>query len=201
MGTTVWPLWNDTSVTSATCATHDVWSYWQGTVSSVTSADVTWKLTSVSSTSNTLTWQTWQIGDLGTGVHRVRHVPVSAEEAARRRRMDEEWRAGEANRRKEREAAKGRARKLLCESLTRAQREQYEKNGYFDVAVAGKTYRIHQGTHGNVRLLNEKGESVTSYCVQPNNVPDEDAMLAQKLALELAPQEFFAKANARQLRN
>ena len=96
-------------------------------------------------------------------------------------------------------AAKGRAKKLLMDTLSKGQRETIEKFGYFDVAVGGKTYRIRQGTHGNVRLLDGTGKEVQKFCVQPDAVPDEDAMLAQKLWLEADEAEFLKVANMTRL--
>lgn len=84
--------------------------------------------------------------------------------------------------------------------LTPQQRDCYERNGYFDVIVDGKTYRINQGTHGNVALVDGAG-TIERYCAQPDGVPTEDAMLAQLLSLRFAPHTFFGKANATRVRN
>lgn len=91
--------------------------------------------------------------------------------------------------------AKRRARKLLVEHLNAAQRESYEKHGYFVVEVNGTKYRIDQGTHGNVKELDKAGKPVFVYCIQPSGVPDEDAMLAQKLNLEANEASFKRVAN------
>jgi hypothetical protein len=84
--------------------------------------------------------------------------------------------------------------------LTPEQRDSYERHGHFDVNLECKTYRIKQGTHGNVSLVDDKGP-IERYCVQPDGVPTEDAMLAQLLTLRHAPHEFFAKANRTRIRN
>lgn len=106
--------------------------------------------------------------------------------------------AREVERQEKAEEAKKRARKLLVEHLNPAQRLTLEQAGYFDVQVGKKTYRIRNGTHGNVRLL-EKGVEKISYCIQPPGVPEGDAMLAQKLHLETNEAGFLAVANARPL--
>lgn len=95
--------------------------------------------------------------------------------------------------------AGNKAEKLLIEHLTPAQAQSLAGRGYFDVQIGDKTYRIHRGTHGNVRLLDGAGREKTLYCVQPGGVPTADAMLAQKLHLEANEQEFLRVANARAL--
>jgi hypothetical protein len=97
------------------------------------------------------------------------------------------------------EEARKRARTLLMQSLTRDQQRSLEERQYFDLKIGGKHYRIRQGTHGNVRLVQGDQEMV-SYCAQPDDVPAEDAMLAQKLMLETDEAAFLRVANARQLR-
>lgn len=188
----IWRSWVDgtstAAVTTASTAVHgNVWRFWLTNTAASTATTVT---------INSVVWNTWQ----SMPTSRIQHVrtappPPTAEQLAERRRIEEEARVAHLKAQEERKAAKRRARKLLVEHLTREQREQYEKHGHFDVMVQGKHYRIEQGSHGNVRLLDGKGHTVESYCVQPRGVPDEDAMLSQKLALELAPTEFFRKAN------
>jgi len=100
-------------------------------------------------------------------------------------------------------AARSRARKLLVACLTPEQRDDLEKKKcfYLDCHSRDGTkrrYRIDEGTHGNVKLLDDKGKVVGSYCVQPTGVPTEDAMLAQKLWLENDEEEFKRRANFRQ---
>lgn len=109
-----------------------------------------------------------------------------------------EWDAAQARDRERREAIQKRARELLCRSLTPAQRQSLDEHGFFDLNVGGRHYRIRQGTHGNVRLIQDERE-VTSYCIQPDGVPAEDAMLAQKLLLETDEPSFLRIANARPL--
>lgn len=95
------------------------------------------------------------------------------------------------------DTAKLRARKLLVEHLDAVQRASYEKDGHFVVEVQGVRYRIDQGTHGNVKELDAAGKPLASYCIQPAGVPDEDAMLAQKLQLEADVAAFKRVANRR----
>lgn len=98
------------------------------------------------------------------------------------------------------DAAARRAEDLLRQNLTDEQREDLEKKNCFYLESLGKDgkrrrYRIDRGTHGNVKLLDDKGSIVGTYCVQPDNVPAADAMLAQKLWLETDEEAFRKVAN------
>lgn len=89
-----------------------------------------------------------------------------------------------------------RAERLLLMMLSKEQRESYEKKRYFDV-IAGQSkrrYRLHHGSHGNVKLMDGERE-VISYCAQPDNVPLGDSMLAQKLQIECDESAFLKVAN------
>lgn len=94
-------------------------------------------------------------------------------------------------------AAEAKANKLLVEHLSDEQRKTLAEKNYFDVQIGEKTYRIHRGTHGNVRLLDTDGKEKTLFCVQPSGVPVPDCMLAQKLHLEADEPGFLRAANAR----
>lgn len=126
--------------------------------------------------------------------------PPTPEQVAERARIAEAARAADRERVAKQAAATKRARGMLMSHLTPAQRATYERDGHFDVIVDGKTYRIKQGTHGNVALVDGQGV-IERYCAQPDGVPTEDAMLAQLLSLRFAPAEFFNKANRTRVRN
>jgi hypothetical protein len=195
--TSVWNVWNANSGLCHVNATG-------GTAGGVYSLWVQAAATTTITTYMNQTWRVWSdsptTGAIARAQGRIEHVrsappPPTPEQLAERKRIEDAARLERLKAEDQRKASKARARKLLVEHLSAAQRETYERLGYFDVVVEGKHYRIEQGSHGNVRLLDAKGHTVESYCVQPRNVPDEDAMLSQKLALELAREEFFAKAN------
>ncbi|SRR5258706_7080346 len=94
------------------------------------------------------------------------------------------------------QAARQRARQLLLANLTLEQTKQLETQRWFDVLGSlGTRYRIFQGQIRNVTSLNEQGNFVQTYCAQPAGVPDEDAMLAQKLVLETDEAAFLRVAN------
>ena len=94
------------------------------------------------------------------------------------------------------QAAKLRAEKLLLENLTSEQRDTLVGRGFFDVrSKTGKRYRIERSTHGNIHLLNANGNATHRLCAQPSGVPVDDAILAQKLALEADEESFLKVAN------
>lgn len=99
-------------------------------------------------------------------------------------------------------AASTRALALLQSFLDDEQKKSLQQHRYFDVISrhSRRRYRIHYGTHGNVRLLNEAGREVTRYCAQPEGVPTEDAMLAQLLMIRNEEAEFLNVANATRIR-
>jgi len=142
-------------------------------------------------------WAQWQGGIVSARTKKraaEEEARFRAEAEARRRRYEEECQKATEARRK----AEARARALLMTSLSPAQRESLEKFRFFDIEIGGKTYRIHQGTHGNVRQV-ENGREIVTFCAQPEGVPAEDAMLAQKLMLETDEAAFLRVANARRL--
>jgi hypothetical protein len=201
-----------TNYTLDTCSTDGAWNNWVITSNSATSS------------SNTVVWNAWAnqaqmaLRDAARSVNQwrdERRAPAPPETAEQRmarearqvkERAEAEVRAKAyaekaAKEELERQKAKKRARRLLTSNLTKEQVASLEKFGFFEVMVEGKTYRIRQGTHGNVRLLGSDGKESKSFCIQPNGVPDEDAMLAQKLMLETDEASFLKIANARDLRN
>lgn len=94
-------------------------------------------------------------------------------------------------------AAKKRAEALLLENISADQRRDLGERGHFFVtAKSGKRYRIDRHIHGNVYEVNEVGTRVRRYCAQPGGVPADDAILAQKLALETDEAAFLRVANA-----
>jgi hypothetical protein len=86
------------------------------------------------------------------------------------------------------DTAHQRARQLLVDNLTAAQREQYESRKFFEVTggVTGRRYRIRQWFQMNVEELNAAGRRVRLLCFIPEGrLPTCDNLLAQKIALEL----------------
>lgn len=90
-----------------------------------------------------------------------------------------------------------RAKKILDAHLSEEQRAQLARDRFFVVrGSAGKQYRIKHGRSGNVELLDAQGRVVERLCAHPAiYCPDEDTMLAQKLALEADEAAFYRVAN------
>jgi hypothetical protein len=89
------------------------------------------------------------------------------------------------------EEAKQRANQFLMQNLSPAQRQQYEKHGYFDVTGGdtGTHYRIWHGNQLNVEQIHQDGKRVRLCFMPRGGLPVGDIMLAQKLALELFESE------------
>jgi len=87
---------------------------------------------------------------------------------------------------------------LLSDHLSREQRSEYERRGYFHVTGSdtGKRYRIHHGQQMNVEELDEHGRRVRVLCFMPEvHVPLGDVLLAQKVALEVFEADALKIAN------
>jgi hypothetical protein len=200
-----WYTWCDHGGTSASTALttaaniNGVWTSW--TTSGTTN------LTTACSTVNTI-WLTWtEAGTTSSGITSNvapgRYVDArtpdqrAADEARYAQQLEQETRRlADAN--AKHQAASERARTLLLSMLEVHQREQLQRDKFFEVIArhSKRRYRIRQGTHGNVRLLDAQGREVTRYCGQPSGVPTEDCMLAQKLQIEHDEEAFLRAANA-----
>lgn len=125
------------------------------------------------------------------------HTPAQErvqEEAAEVRKT--QYAAQYAELKEEKANAQLRAEALLISALTVEQKEEYAKDKSFTLWAAGKRYRIKKGRSFNVEELNSDGLKIATLCAHPrDNVPDHDTMLAQKLMLETAPEEFLRLAN------
>lgn len=181
----VWNEWILTSTATTTaCSTPAIWYDW---VASSTNTSVT----------SGVLWRQW-VTTSGSGEYRYR-APTAEERAAQEQRLAER-RAQEAAAREQAQAAKERAERLLLARLPERQRRQRKKEGFFDVkGSAGRLYRIHTGTHGNVRELERQADgtlrAIASLCCQPRAVPEADAHLAQYLWLKHDEETFRRVAN------
>jgi hypothetical protein len=91
-----------------------------------------------------------------------------------------------------------RAMRLLNKKLSDAQRDQYERCGYFEVmgGTTGNRYRIRTGNQMNVEQLDKNGRPVSLLCFMPEGcLPIGDTMLAQKFVLELFEGDALRTAN------
>lgn len=188
---------------STTACSNEVWYTWTTTTAMTVSADATWVRWAVDTgtTDSSTVWVTWTQNAGQSYV--VGQPQVDARTPEQKAADEARWAAERAMTQRlaaeaeqKRIAARDRARALLLSMLSKQQRDQLERERFFEVvAQSQKRYRIRQGTHGNVRLIDGGRESV-SYCAQPLGVPDEDAMLAQKLMIETDEAAFLRVANA-----
>jgi hypothetical protein len=173
--TNVWNAWNQTVALQGATQLQGLLGVDVGTTGVVTAA-----------TDRITIWYQW-------------NTQVELTKEQKEARAAEAARYAEANRiaAEAMHKATERAKRLLVSTLPDAQREQLEKHQYFEIIAQGsrRRYRIHQGTHGNVRLLSPSGKEVVRYCGQPNGVPTEDAMLAQALQIMHDEDAFLKKAN------
>lgn len=96
--------------------------------------------------------------------------------------------------------ARDRSRELLLEHLSEQQRETFLQHGWFIVegGQSRRKYRINgQSYQINVSALNDNDRVTHRLCAHaPHSaVPHYDHILAQKVMLELAEDDFLARAN------
>src|SRR5262245_50756073 len=101
--------------------------------------------------------------------------------------------------------AVARARAMLDEGLTPAQRGELQQTGRYFTVYGGRTKRqyrvfVGKGPHGNIEEIAKDGSVVRRLCCAPTNVPEGDAVLGQKLFLEHAEEEFLRTANVTDVR-
>ncbi len=149
-----------------------------------------------------ITWQTWTIGTTN----------ITAVDDWTQRILDAQQRAIAAAprpvapdllhaERLPHAEANDKAHALLQSVLSEQQWAPLKAAGYFDVIARGskRRYRIFRGSHGNVFALGEGGGYAMKYCGQPQNLPPDDILLAQKLQIEYAEDEFLRLANPMRL--
>lgn len=163
-----------------------------------TSISTTGTYANTSSTSSTdIAWYIWTAGEWQIcPTEDISQTLSPAQEEAFRIQLEEQTREREELMLAEDEA-QHKADILLNEFLTRRQRKSLKELGHFEVITPrGKTYRIRRGRSNNVREINEDGNEIAMLCAHPTEyVPDADTMLAQKLMLETAEEEFLRIAN------
>jgi hypothetical protein len=201
-GGSVWP-WGYHHATGTTVSTIQaaVWANW--TAQTTTSSAIT---TNYGPTWANV-WTSWNLqGIVHQSQRNVRYPaytspppPTPEQIAAREAAVKRDFEIRE-QRRKRMLAAEDRARALLLDHLDDKQKRDYEEKQAFDVEVAGKTYRVGQGTHGNVReivMIGDKEIVVRRFCIPSriSSMPEADVHLSQKLMLEDAIEEFEQIAN------
>lgn len=179
-----WVIWNNDYITSSTTAsvTPDPWPIWvrsSGTATTTVNGSTTSATRIITADSSAIVWESW-----------TQHYRISNEEFRAREERRERQRQESIRIEGERKAARERAQILLRESLSEAQREELANKGYFSlqsIARDGRirNYRIRQGQVRNIQEVDASGRILSTICAHPRmRVPDEDAMLIQKLMLE-----------------
>jgi hypothetical protein len=174
--------------------TAPAYAYWY--VDQTTATTTMW-VTNTGTSLTTATNPTWQVQR-----HAVYREIDEFDEM--QRRMDHESRArrmqGDQLRRFN-DAAKKRARELLIEHLTPAQKRTFAKNDWF-VVEGGKSktrYRISAKNSlvANIDVMTVDGKITHRLCghCDPGKLPLHDHLLAQKMMLEHAEDEFLKLAN------
>jgi hypothetical protein len=158
---------------------------------------VTW--TNSTTASTTLVWNGWNSTAWNSTAFLTTQAPpppptpeeIAAQEEYRQRAREAAKREAE-----ERAAAIAKAQALLEGMLTPEQIAQLAAHHWFEViSQHGHRYRINQGQRRNVQRLKKDGAHEAWFCIHPDDVPDEDAMLAQKLLLETDERAFLRIAN------
>lgn len=164
--------------------------------------------TTTTTTATTATTVMTVTGSSGNAYSAMRNMYVGARNAqsawdgyAGRDWLDAQRRKQAAELERHAEAAKERARGLLLDNLSPEQRETFDKNGWFVVegGKSKKRYRI-SGKDGhvaaNVEVLAGEGVShrLCGHC-DVAKAPLADQLLAQKLMLEHAEDDFIKIAN------
>jgi hypothetical protein len=146
------------------------------------------------------TYVNWVVADERTKEQKQADLE-RANQAARLRRQQDEIDATQ------RASATRRARSLLIANLTPDQAKMYEEAERFRVtARSGRLYEIRKGSHGNIYVIENgidgREHTVERLCVQPGmwNLPVEDVLVAQKLAIQLNEEELRKTANISDLR-
>lgn len=95
------------------------------------------------------------------------------------------------------EESRAKAKELLIEHLTPAQKDSYEKHGMFIVEGSKKNHYRLSRTGAPRKIAGDK--DAVSYCIHTSGLPREDELLGFKLLLEANEDEFLRTANATQL--
>lgn len=181
-----WTQWT-TNSTASTATTIDPWPRWV--------IDCGVSTTSAMTVTNTA-WVNWAIN--GQVEYKVPNIPTYTEEELQRQR--EEIAARRLAREQKDEAANRRALLLLMAILSAEQKKELTERGRFHVSArSGRRYRVSDGSHGNLSLVDEHGNVLKKLCVQPTGIPKHDVMAGQALHILDNEEEFVRRANVTSL--
>lgn len=184
--------------TASTDSTTTRWRYWPFQTSTTTGTNYrtyymvnTWPFNAQLTTP-------WQPNAVPVRTVEEQQLVDEANEAAQREWQ--RWEDQERARSEQIRVAASKAEELLLSILDAQQREDRAAKGHFEVvAKSGRRYRIYRNTHGNVFELSPAGKETHRLCVQPDDVPEGDAHVAQKLMIEADEEGFRRTANIRRV--
>lgn len=186
-----WTSWNSQTASSYSITNEGTvlvtWEAWNTINTLTTGTPSTLEI----GYSNANIWVRWA-GQVGQVTPQVAAAAVASREQYRQELIEAEA---------ERAAAQERAQRLLRESLSPKQLEEYSMHGHFFIDVLSKSgqrrrYKINKGRARNVQEVDQSGRVIKHFCAHPSMMcPDEDTMLAQKLMLEAEEEAFLRIAN------
>ncbi|HUT43846.1 MAG TPA: hypothetical protein VMW95_05875 [Desulfobacterales bacterium] len=185
------------------------WTYW-GTTCSGTSAsttDCTWDTWTTSGTSATTTdtWTNWD--DAYTPYSVYTYTPIKRDRLLihyerMQQKINLAWRQIIADRLKEdRAEAETTAKALLLDLVSQKEFDLYEKTGRLLVKGRKQSYIVKK--HGGVDIV-LNNDKIKDLCVHLNSAskyPETDNVIAMKLHIEQAEEEFLKTANHYSPRN
>ena len=179
------------------------WTYW-GTTCSGTSAsttDCTWDTWTTSGTSATNDiWQHWDQSYVYTSYESIdfllRHYQKMQAE------INRIWRGIIANQLKEdRAEAETTAKVLLLDLVSQKEFDLYEKTGRLLVKGRKQSYIINKQGGVDIILNNDKIKDLCVHLNSASKYPETDNVIAMKLHIEQAEEEFLKTANHHSPRN
>jgi len=180
------------------------WTNWEGTTYSGTSAsttDCTWDTWTTSGTSAiTDTWQRWDQSYVYTSYESIdfllRHYQKMQAE------INHIWRGIIANQLKEdRAEAETTAKALLLDLVSQKEFDLYEKTGRLLVKGRKQSYIVKKQGGVDIVLNNDKIKDLCVHLNSASKYPETDNVIAMKLHIEQAEEEFLKTANHYSPRN
>lgn len=192
----IWQEWIRSSAsTTVEFHNHNVWVQWVGSATNI----VTYTNAASGSVTDTV-YSVWaqqvDLSKLSKEQRQALQLQQEQQEAARRVEREANERIYAAQRERF-AAARERATRLLMQHLSEDQIAMWNARSCIHVrSQSGRLFEIKRGRAHNIFELNAQGKRIREYCVHVStNCPDEDNVLAQKLALELNEAALFKVAN------
>ena len=185
------------------------WSYWtsatSNTSSSISTGDSWYSWTTSSGTSATTdTWQRWDQSYVYTSYESPKRDFLIVHYQKMQAEINRIWRGIIANQLKEdRAEAETTAKALLLDLVSQKEFDLYEKTGRLLVKGRKQSYIVKK--HGGVDII-LNNDRIKDLCVHlngtdKNKCPETDNVIAMKLHIEQAEEEFLKTANHHSPRN